>query len=86
MKSLKLDLTAKLDSLGIKHIHLTQLTKYIWRLSKDKIQYKIKWNNPTYASPYKCGSRRCDLCLTEKFKTTSEDLSFCGINSGMSSQ
>ena len=53
MKILKLGLTVTLDSLGIKYIHLTQLTKYIWRLSKDKIQYKIKWNIPTYASPYK---------------------------------
>lgn len=69
MKSLKLDLTAKLDSLAIKHIHLTQLTKYIWRLSKDKIQYKIKWNNPTYASPYKCGSRRCDFASQKSLKS-----------------
>ena len=51
----------------------TELSKYIWKPSKGKIQYEIKLNIATYASPYKCGSRRCDLCLTEKLKITRED-------------
>ena len=28
--------------------------------------YDLKWNIKSYASWYKCGTRRCDLCLTEK--------------------
>ena len=51
----------------------TELSKYIWKLSKEKIQYEIKWNIAAYTSPYKCGSRRCDLCLTEKLKIMRED-------------
>ena len=51
----------------------TELSKYIWKLSKEKIQYEIKWNIAAYASTYKCGSRRCDLCLTEKLKIMRED-------------
>ena len=46
----------------------TELSKYIWKLSNDKIQCKIKYNIEAYASPYKCGSKRCDLCLTKKLK------------------
>ena len=51
----------------------TELSKYIWKLSNDKIQSKIKWNTSTCASPYKCGSRRRDLCLTEMLKIMRED-------------
>ena len=34
----------------------TELSKYIWKLSSDKIQYEIKWNIAAYASFYKCDS------------------------------
>ena len=37
------------------------------------LRYEIKWNIAAYASPYKRGSRRCDLCLTEKLKIMRED-------------
>ena len=30
----------------------TELSKYIWKLSNDKIQCKIKYNIEAYASPY----------------------------------
>ena len=52
----------------------TELLKHIWKLSNDKIQYDMKWNIAAYASPYKCGSRRYDLCLTENLKIVREDL------------
>ena len=29
-------------------------------------EFYLKWSIAAYASPYKCGTRRCDLCLTEK--------------------
>ena len=51
----------------------TELSKCIWKLIKEKIQYKIKWNIAAYPLPYKCGSRRCDLCLTEKLEIMRED-------------
>ena len=49
------------------------LSKYIWKLSNDKIQYEIKWNIVAYPSPYKYDSGSCDLCLTEKLNIMRED-------------
>ena len=46
----------------------TELSKYIRKLNDDSIQGEIKWNIAAYASFYKCVSRMCDLCLTEKLK------------------
>ena len=51
----------------------TELYKYIWKLSNEKIQYEIKWNIAAYASPCKYGSKRYDLCLTEKLKIMKGD-------------
>ena len=41
----------------------TEFSKYIWQL-KDESK---SWSIFMYATPYKCGARRCDLCLTEKY-------------------
>ena len=29
--------------------------------------FTLKWSIAAYASPYWCGTRRCDLCITEKY-------------------
>ena len=50
----------------------TELSKNIWKVSKEKIQYEIKWNIAAYTLAHKCGSRRCGLCLTEKLKIMRE--------------
>ena len=44
----------------------TELSKYVWTLKELGIEPKIKWEIIRKAARYKCGSRRCDLCLTEK--------------------
>ena len=44
----------------------TELSKYVWKLKELGIEPKIKWEIIRKAGRYKCGSRRCDLCLTEK--------------------
>ena len=44
----------------------TELSKYVWSLKSEHLDYDIKWNLVTKASPYKCGVRRCDICLSEK--------------------
>lgn len=54
----------------------TELSKYIWKISNDKIQYVNKRNIAAYASPYICGSRRSDLCLIEKLQIKREDPEF----------
>lgn len=44
----------------------TELSKCIWSLKDNNTEYAIKWSIVSKAIPYKCGSRRCDLCLAEK--------------------
>ena len=49
-----------------RHKHDTELSKHIWRLKDEQKAYNVEWNIVKHAKPYKCGSRRCDVCLTEK--------------------
>ena len=45
----------------------SELAKYVWKLKKKGLQYKIKWSIIKHAArPYKKGMRYCYLCLTEK--------------------
>lgn len=46
--------------------HETCLSKHIWELKNANLNHDIKWNLLCHAIPYQCGSRRCDLCLSEK--------------------
>ena len=49
-----------------KYCSETELSKHIWDLKDNNINYTLRWSIESFASPYKCGSKRCDLCLTEK--------------------
>ena len=41
---------------------------------KDKnINFTIKWSIAKTPIPYNCGSKRCDLCLTEKLLIATHD-------------
>ena len=42
------------------------LSKLIWNLKEKNIPHTITWSIERKAEPYKCGSRRCNLCLAEK--------------------
>ena len=44
----------------------TKLSSYIWELKDNRINADISWSVYSQSFPYRCGSRRCDLCLTEK--------------------
>ena len=44
----------------------TELSKYIWQLKDDNIDFSTKWSIIARARPYNNSSKRCDLCLTEK--------------------
>ena len=46
--------------------HDTELAKYIWKLKHLGKAFILKWSIASYASRYRCGKRRCDLCITEK--------------------
>ena len=45
----------------------TELSKYIWNLKDQKIEYKIKWRKVKQAKPYSNTNKKCNLCLWEKF-------------------
>ena len=49
-----------------KYEHDTTLSKFIWSLKDKGVPYSIEWGIAARAGTYKCGTRRCDLCLTEK--------------------
>ena len=44
----------------------TELSKLVWELQDAGIPYTMKWDIVTRAQPYVGGSKRCDLCLSEK--------------------
>ena len=46
--------------------HDIELSKHIWSLKDSNIEFNLKWRIKTKATPCKCGSRKCDLCLAEK--------------------
>ena len=51
------------------HRHLassTSLSGYVWELKDQGLLPEIKWEILKRSSPYTCGMRKCDLCLTEK--------------------
>ena len=51
----------------------TDLSKYIWYLKDKGEDFTIKWSVPAKASRYTCGSKRCNLCLTEKLLIAKAD-------------
>ena len=44
----------------------TELSKLVWSLKDKRKSYSIKWKIIAKAPAYRCGTRRCDLCTTEK--------------------
>jgi hypothetical protein len=53
--------------------HSTELSRYVWQLKKKKKPHTISWSIVTKARPYSNGSKRCDLCLTEKLAIINAD-------------
>ena len=45
----------------------TELSKYIWELKEKDTKYTIKWKILREAQAYSNISKRCNLCLTEKW-------------------
>ena len=45
----------------------TELSKCLWQLNEVGTIFRLKWSTVTHASPYRCGTRRCDLYLTEEY-------------------
>ena len=52
----------------------TELSKYVWELEDKGEDFTIKWSATGKNALYICGSKRCDLCLTEKLLIAKADL------------
>ena len=50
-----------------KHRNSTELSKHIWTLKDRDIDHSISWRIISSSSPYNSSSKRCNLCLKEKF-------------------
>ena len=50
-----------------KYRNQKELSKHVWALKDKKIAYDIKWQILQQARPYSNGSKKCNLCTTEKF-------------------
>ena len=56
-----------------KHVKETELSKYLWKLKEENADYNLQRSIKVYVSPYKCGTTKCDLCLTEKMIIAGSD-------------
>ena len=45
----------------------TELSKHVWDLKDKGEQFQIKWKILCHANPYTSASKRCDLCISEKY-------------------
>lgn len=50
-----------------KHRNSTELSKHIWSLKDNNIDHFISWRILSSHSPYNSSTKRCNLCLKEKF-------------------
>ena len=53
-----------------KHKNSNELSKHIWTLKDNNIEHFISWRILSSHSPYNSSSKRCNLCLKEKFLIT----------------
>jgi YHS domain-containing protein len=47
--------------------HATELIKYVWHLKESSVKYSIKWRIMKKCKSYSNKTKRCNLCLHEKF-------------------
>ena len=53
----------------------TELSKHVWRLKETNAPVTIKWRIAEQAKGYSNVSKRCNLCVTEKFRIITADRS-----------
>ena len=46
----------------------TSLSQHVWNLKDRDAPFSITWNVLAKCAPYACGSRQCNLCISEKFE------------------
>ena len=51
----------------------TRLSAYVHDLKDQDILYNIQWKIHARSQPYQCGTRKCNLCVTEKLEILRSD-------------
>ena len=51
----------------------SKLSSFIWETKNKKQNFEIKWSVIRRSTPYKAGSKHCNLCLWEKFHIMTGD-------------
>ena len=49
-----------------KYLKSSELSKHIWKVKDQGRNYRIGWKINNKATPYIKGTKRCDLCMSEK--------------------
>ena len=52
---------------NVKQRNATSLSHFIWTLKDKQIMYSIKWRIMARSRGYSTSSKRCNLCLSEKY-------------------
>ena len=60
-------LLSPVEFLDVVFLNSTELSKYVWSLKDNNINHIITWQIIARAKPYSSASKRCNLCLLEKF-------------------
>ena len=50
-----------------KYRYQTELSKHIWSLKDQNVEYNIRWQILKHAKPYSTTTKRCNLCIMEKY-------------------
>ena len=53
--------------------HQTELSSHVWNLKDGNIPYQINWKILRHAQPYSPRTKRCNLCLWEKYHIITAD-------------
>ena len=46
----------------------TELSEYIWSLKDENVPFTLKWEMVRRANPFSPITKKCDLCVAEKFE------------------
>ena len=65
-ESLNRGTTTTRNPSGLENENENEFSKFLWQLKDESKDYALIWDIAVRATLYKCGTRRCDLCLAEK--------------------
>ena len=65
-KTFKKRYTSHKHTFNHRDAQMTTLSTYVWKCRDKGVEPEIKWSVKARGHPFSSGSKKCDLCLTEK--------------------